>query len=243
MPKNLSELSGRKGIVDSLFEQMGQAALEDGTPSKEELNKLADDFLIGKANTYGAVTFYDFMKPENKGKKVYICNGSACLCAGKQESVKTELQKHFKEEEIGHMTCLGRCHENAAFHIDGRNYSGKAIDEVSAVLAKEEKVSSDSYEVRSHGIAVLTKEYDKKELFHLLRNALRRDSMDILDEIKTSGLRGRGGAGFPMGFKLESCRNTESDTKFIICNADEGDPGAYSDRYLMEKRPLGCFSE
>ncbi len=125
MPKNLSELSGRKGIVDSLFEKMGQAAVEEGTPSKEELNRLADEFLIGKANAYGAVTFYDFMKPENKGKKVYVCNGSACLCAGKQESVKKDLQKHFKEEEIGHMTCLGRCHENGAFHIDGYNYSGR----------------------------------------------------------------------------------------------------------------------
>ncbi|MDP6908940.1 MAG: NADH-ubiquinone oxidoreductase-F iron-sulfur binding region domain-containing protein, partial [Flavobacteriales bacterium] len=49
---------------------------------------------------------------------------------------------------------------------------------------------------------------------------------------------GRGGAGFPMGIKLEACRNETSETKFIICNADEGDPGAYSDRYLLEKQPL-----
>ncbi len=241
MPKNLSELSGRKGIVDSLFEKMGQAAVEEGTPSKEELERLADEFLIGKANTYGAVTFYDFMKPENKGKKVYVCNGSACLCAGTQESVKKDLQKHFKEEEIGHMTCLGRCHENAAFHLDGYNYSGKAIKEISSVIAEDHKTSSDSYAVEAHGIAVLTAEYDKKELFHLLRNALRRDSSEILDEIKASGLRGRGGAGFPIGFKLESCLSVESDTKFIICNADEGDPGAYSDRYLMEERPLAVL--
>ncbi|HPQ22116.1 MAG TPA: NADH-ubiquinone oxidoreductase-F iron-sulfur binding region domain-containing protein, partial [Saprospiraceae bacterium] len=49
--------------------------------------------------------------------------------------------------------------------------------------------------------------------------------------------RGRGGAGFPMAFKLESCKNTESEIKFIVCNADEGDPGAYSDRYLLEHQP------
>ncbi len=241
MPKNLSELSGRKGIVDSLFEKMGQAAVEEGTPSKEELGKLADEFLIGKANTYGAATFYDFMKPENKGKKVYVCNGSACLCAETQDGVKKELKKHFKEEEIGHMTCLGRCHENAAFHLGGYNYSGKAIKEIRSVIAENHKSSRDSYAVEAHGIAVLTAEYDKKELFHLLRNALRRDSIEILDEIKGSGLRGRGGAGFPIGFKLESCRSVESDTKFIICNADEGDPGAYSDRYLLEERPLAVL--
>jgi NADH-quinone oxidoreductase subunit F len=59
----------------------------------------------------------------------------------------------------------------------------------------------------------------------------------VLEEIKTSNVRGRGGAGFPMGLKLGFCRETENDTKFIICNADEGDPGAYSDRYLLEQQP------
>ncbi len=109
------------------------------------------------------------------------------------------------------------------------------------MIAEDHKTSRDSYAVEAHGIAVLTAEYEKKTLFHLLRNALRRDSAEILNEIKESGLRGRGGAGFPIGFKLESCRSTESDTKFIICNADEGDPGAYSDRYLMEERPLAVL--
>ena len=66
---------------------------------------------------------------------------------------------------------------------------------------------------------------------------LDSDSEEVLKELITANLRGRGGAGFPIGLKLESCRNTESDTRFIICNADEGDPGAYSDRYLLEKHP------
>jgi NADH-quinone oxidoreductase subunit F len=70
-----------------------------------------------------------------------------------------------------------------------------------------------------------------------LRNCLRKSPEELLEELKISGLRGRGGAGFPIGFKLESCKNTPSDTKFIVCNADEGDPGAYSDRYIMEQRP------
>ena len=91
MSDNLSELSGRKGIVDNLFEKMGKAAAATGTPTQEDLDKLAEEFLIGKANTYGTATFYDFMKPENKGKKVYVCNGSACLCAGTQEKVHQNL--------------------------------------------------------------------------------------------------------------------------------------------------------
>lgn len=55
--------------------------------------------------------------------------------------------------------------------------------------------------------------------------------------MKISGLRGRGGAGFPIAFKLESCKNSAGNQKYIVCNADEGDPGAYSDRYLLEFQP------
>ncbi|NOR54169.1 MAG: 4Fe-4S dicluster domain-containing protein [Candidatus Aminicenantes bacterium] len=62
-------------------------------------------------------------------------------------------------------------------------------------------------------------------------------SEDVMGEIKASGLRGRGGAGFPTGKKWEICRDVESDKKYIICNADEGDPGAYMDRSLLEGNP------
>jgi NADH-quinone oxidoreductase subunit F len=59
----------------------------------------------------------------------------------------------------------------------------------------------------------------------------------IIDEIKKSGLRGRGGGGFPTGRKWETARNAEGDTRYVICNCDEGDPGAFMDRSLMEGNP------
>jgi NADH:ubiquinone oxidoreductase subunit F (NADH-binding)/(2Fe-2S) ferredoxin/NAD-dependent dihydropyrimidine dehydrogenase PreA subunit len=59
----------------------------------------------------------------------------------------------------------------------------------------------------------------------------------IIDEVKLSGLRGRGGGGFPTGRKWESCRKAEDLIKYVICNADEGDPGAYMDRSLLEGNP------
>ncbi|MBT8266282.1 MAG: NAD(P)H-dependent oxidoreductase subunit E, partial [Bacteroidia bacterium] len=87
MSDNLSELLGRKGIKDNLFNKLGELAKPKGAPNDEELAKLAEEFLVGKANTYGTASFYDFLKPENKGKKVYVCNGTACLCAGTQNEV------------------------------------------------------------------------------------------------------------------------------------------------------------
>jgi len=60
---------------------------------------------------------------------------------------------------------------------------------------------------------------------------------EVISEIKCSGLRGRGGAGFPTGIKWENCRGTEGDVKYIVCNCDEGDPGAYMDRSVLEGNP------
>jgi len=60
---------------------------------------------------------------------------------------------------------------------------------------------------------------------------------EVIDTIKGSGLRGRGGGGFPAGMKWESCRNAPEDKHYVICNADEGDPGAYMDRGLLEGNP------
>ncbi|MBL4653426.1 MAG: NAD(P)H-dependent oxidoreductase subunit E [Flavobacteriales bacterium] len=233
MSKNLSELTGRKGLSENLFEKLGDAALAEGTPSKKDLDQLADEFLIGKANTYGTASFYDFTKLENKGKKAYVCNGTACVCAGKQEAVKTELENHYSVNEIGHMTCLGRCHENSAFHINGVNYSGNDIKDVASLKSR----TSNQFNVGAT-TEILTKPYSGfEEYYSLLKESLKKDATALLNEIKKSNIRGRGGAGFPMGFKWEACRNEENDTKFIICNADEGDPGAYSDGYLLEEQP------
>ena len=73
-------------------------------------------------------------------------------------------------------------------------------------------------------------------------NALEKALFDmtpegVVEEVKRAGLRGRGGAGFPSGVKWELCRNAPGETKYIICNADEGDPGAFQDRGLIEGNP------
>ncbi|MGE0567991.1 MAG: NAD(P)H-dependent oxidoreductase subunit E, partial [Bacteroidia bacterium] len=95
MSKNISELSGRKGLQENLFEELGIAAKRKGTPSKADMEKLADEFLIGKATVYGAASFYDFLKEENKGKEDYICNGSSCMTAGTQKNLRKKLSTHF----------------------------------------------------------------------------------------------------------------------------------------------------
>ncbi|MFN8320201.1 MAG: NADH-ubiquinone oxidoreductase-F iron-sulfur binding region domain-containing protein [Saprospiraceae bacterium] len=235
MSKNHSHLSGRQGLDNNLFEAYAKAAEAQGSPSLEDLEKLRDEFLVGKSSVFGAVSFYDFLRPENRGKKVYVCNGSACLTAGTQHKLKDQLLTHYSEDEIGEMCCLGRCHENNAFHTGQVNYSGGDIHNL--VDIKSDKLpSTETYHVGFSGTSLLTAPTgDVGSYYKTFARVLEKG--EILSEIKTSALRGRGGAGFPISFKLEACANQTADTKFIVCNADEGDPGAYSDRYIMEQKP------
>ena len=73
--------------------------------------------------------------------------------------------------------------------------------------------------------------------YSALVSALEMGPESVLEEVKRSGLRGRGGAGFPTGRKWEACRAASGDLKYVVCNADEGDPGAFMDRSILEGNP------
>ena len=75
-----------------------------------------------------------------------------------------------------------------------------------------------------------------------LRSAIAMSGEEIVEELKTSGLRGRGGAGFPTGIKWDTVRQAQADQKYIVCNADEGDSGTFADRMIMEGDPF-CLIE
>ncbi len=242
MSKNQSHLSARKGLDDNLFERMARLAAENGgAPSKEALRELAEEFLLGEAPVYGTTTFYDFLKPENRGKEVYICDGSSCLCAGTQEALEAQLRKYVPAERIGHMTCLGRCHENAAFQYKGKNYSALSAEQLEALFKGGEETevpANGRYLVESMGEDILTAPDEGAESWQTcLREILAHSPEEWIAEVKTSQLRGRGGAGFPIGLKLEFCAQAEGLQKYIVCNADEGDPAAFTDRFLLEERP------
>jgi NADH-quinone oxidoreductase subunit F len=73
--------------------------------------------------------------------------------------------------------------------------------------------------------------------YSALAKVLQMTSDDVIAEVKESGLRGRGGAGFPCGQKWEICRNAPGEPKYVVCNGDEGDPGAFMDRAILESDP------
>ena len=234
MSRNISLLSGKKDDKNSLFGKISVS------PTDASDSKLAAEYNLGVSTVHSAKSFYDFLNEDFKSKKAYLCTGSACLCRGTQDVVSDKLNQKFGEENVGEMICLGRCYENSAFNFNGENYSGDDINKLDQIIAG--KHTSPAYTMKSFSnTPFLVEESVFSTYDHfkdLLEVCFATDKDDLIASLKDSGLRGRGGAGFPTGMKWEFCKDQEVTTKYVVCNADEGDPGAFSDRYLMEEQPL-----
>jgi len=110
--------------------------------------------------------------------------------------------------------------------LAGKDYNQFFSNQMRIVLANCGEINPEDIE-----------EYITKRGYEAVKIALKMQPTSIINQIKKSGLRGRGGAGFLTGLKWELCRNAKGDVKYIICNADEGDPGAFMDRSILEGDP------
>ena len=232
--KNIRTLSSRKELKNNLFENIATASQKEN--SKEELQNLAKNFMIDDSVVLGTSTFYDFTREENKNKKVHVCSGTACMVARSQSSLNKNLETHFNSGEIGHAACVGRCHTNNAFMYDDKTYNASSKESIDSIILNK-NYQENEYKVAANTTPILTSKIDNITSFYQLAEKHKDNPQNVIQQIKTSNLRGRGGAGFPFWFKLDAVIKENNKQKYIVCNADEGDPGAYSDMYLMEHQP------
>jgi NADH-quinone oxidoreductase subunit F len=235
--KNISNLSGRIGLKDNLFKKISENSLSS---SPKDIKDIAKEYNLGVSTLHGAESFYEFLRPSHREKKAFVCNGSACMCAGTQEKLKETLKSKLGDDKVGEMFCLGHCYENKAFHYDGENYAGTDIEKIDQII-KGEKIDQDKYFSKSFASTSFLMD-DKLSTIEKFKDhldvVLKKDKKEIIQSLLNSNLTGRGGAGFPTGMKWDFCSKAPGDKKYVICNADEGDSGAFSDRYLLEDQPL-----
>jgi NADH-quinone oxidoreductase subunit F len=235
--KNISNLSGRIGLKDNLFKKISENSLSN---SPKDIKDIAKEYNLGVSTLHGAESFYEFLRPSHREKKAFVCNGSACMCAGTQEKLKETLKSKLGDDKVGEMFCLGHCYENKAFHYDGENYAGNDIEKIDQII-KGEKIDQDKYFSKSFASTSFLMD-DKLSTIEKFKDhldvVLKKDQKEIIQSLLNSNLTGRGGAGFPTGMKWDFCSKAPGDKKYVICNADEGDSGAFSDRYLLEDQPL-----
>jgi len=238
MSKNISNLSGRIGLKNNLFQKISERSLK----SKDDkgIKEIADEYKMGVSTIHGAESFYEFLRPSHREKKAFVCNGSACMCAGTQEPLKKKLKEKLGEDKVGEMFCLGHCYENHAFHYDGENYAGNDIEHIDKII-KGENIKQEKYFSKSFATTSFLMD-DKLSNLDQFKDSLNKflntDKKEIINSLLSSNLTGRGGAGFPTGMKWDFCSKAKSEKKYVVCNADEGDSGAFSDRYLLEDQPL-----
>ena len=200
--------------------------------------------------------------------RIVIGQGSCGIAAGAEKVRKALLNTNLKNAEISITGCIGMCYlepivdiydennkltrlvrvsENDAEAIASYVESGdeklveKLIvsDEDSEFLSKQTRIA-----LRNCGVINPEKidEYVNAGGYEALKKSLcDMTPEDVIEVIKTSGLAGRGGAGFPTWFKWNAARQSEGEEKYLICNADEGDPGAFMDRSILEGNPLAVI--
>jgi NADH-quinone oxidoreductase subunit F len=241
MSKNISKLSGRIGLKNNLFQKMSDSSLSSKNGEGiTEIKEIADEYHVGVSTVHGAESFYEFLRPEHRAKKAFVCNGSACMCAGTQISLKKKLQEKLGNDKVGEMFCLGHCYENYAFHYDGENYAGSDINKIDEII-KGQKIDQEKFFSKSFATTSFLMDDKLSNIDQFKENLnkfIKIDKKEIINSLLSSNLTGRGGAGFPTGMKWDFCSKTKSEKKYVVCNADEGDSGAFSDRYLLEDQPL-----
>ena len=229
---------------------------------------IADLLNLPRVRVDGTATFYHFLSRANAGKyTVYVNTSMTAEIAGLAAVMKTfedELGIAFEtntpDDVIGlrKTSCIGMSDQEPALLINGTVFTRVTPERVRKLVAGMRagrparelvKPSNDSNNalpsvraevtnnIRLRGPVFFT-DYDPGAG---LKKAMALDSLDVLEVIKSSGLRGRGGAGFPTGAKWGFCRAADAETRYLMCNADEGEPGTFKDRVLLTEMPELIF--
>lgn len=188
----------------------------------------------------GAMEVYDKLKEyleQNEG--AYILKRTGCIGMCFEEPIVS-----LSGSELGEIT-LGKVNaENVINLIE--EYRKDIIPSSNIILSdKVEAPYNDLFAYQQRIVLqncgridpLSIEDYEASGGYQALRKALTLSPDEIINEVKISGLRGRGGAGFPTGLKWSFAASAKSDIKYIICNADEGDPGAFMDRSVLEGDP------
>ena len=209
----------------------------DGYLSKDALQAVAKGLRIPIADLYGTVTFYHFFgRAKGEGRRTRVCTGPVCALRGANELVSA-----LGDGAEG-MPCAGRCDEPIPVIRDGQVLVSTSADGLTASASPlpaanpgghEECVFSKIREPNRNTIDG----YRATGGYEGLAKVLDDTPEKLIERISDAKLAGRGGAGFPTGVKWKAVRDAEGTPKTIVCNADEGEPGCFKDRAILDHDP------
>lgn len=207
------------------------------------------------ADVHGVIDFYEMLSRQPIGRTVArVCSAPVCALAG-ADGLAASLCRHLQIQPgevssdskftVEHAPCLGLCDQAPALLV-GEAALGRADPRQAAEICArggERPITFVGGDIRSltancgDGRPTSLAEYTSGGGYAGLKKALTMKPQDVLAEVKSAGLVGRGGAAFPTGIKWEGAAKAEGQPKYIVCNADESEPGTFKDRILMEEDP------
>ena len=221
-----------------VFDELRAIQRTHGFLPEAELRALAERLDTPLYRLQSVASFYPhfFLKPPAR-VEVRVCGDMACHRYGGVELCGA-LERRFKGQDVNvkHVSCLGRCDLAPAISINDQIIERTSESAASALIltALGGMPLPDDVSVQPGLETIKCDPYAAGERYGMLRAYVQsRDWTGLIAKLKESGLRGLGGAGFPTGLKWEIVRNQPGPDKFIVCNADESEPGTIKDRFIM----------
>jgi NADH-quinone oxidoreductase subunit F len=259
-PSNLASL---RSLLSQLAPQ-GQSALLPALHAAQALIGWLPESVaaeVGRAlgvplaDVHGVIDFYEMFSRQPLGRTVVrVCSGPVCALSG-AGAIADAVCRHLTIETgevssdgaftVEHAPCLGLCDHAPALLVNELALGHARPDQAAAICAAkgERPVSFVGGDIRrltphcGRGHPTSFADYTAGGGYAGLKKCLMLTADEVLAQVKASGLVGRGGAAFPTGIKWEAAAKAAGEPKYIVCNADESEPGTFKDRILMEEEP------
>jgi len=221
---------------------------------KQAILDLASELKLPISQVESVVDFYSFFHRTPRGRyDILFSNCTSCgdiammnaLC--EQLGVSAGITRDDGVVSITSTSCIGMCDQGAALLVNGHTLiklTKRRLEQIAEQVEAGAPVEQWPVEwfrvqdnVRKNGLLLGT----GFEAGSGLLSAIQQGPEELLEEITKSGLRGRGGAGFSTGMKWKFCRAATGDAHYVICNADEGEPGTFKDRILLTSHAHEVF--
>jgi NADH:ubiquinone oxidoreductase subunit F (NADH-binding)/NADH:ubiquinone oxidoreductase subunit E len=256
VPQDILNVVDRIGIdPENLLEVLKEIEKSPQGLSNKNISQAARTIGIPENHAFGVKSFYSMLGTEPRENILRVCDGPVCWLTRASEgfenstevidSVKTTLPGHWNVERS---SCLGLCDQAPALLINTEQAGPIPIEESAEACQGWNGIPQDYSIPRDGEVRVILKETGKLDpddiqtalnagAYEGLANALKLTPAEVIDIVESSGLQGRGGAGFPVGRKWRFVYQAKQSPKYMIANADESEPLIFKDRILMDTNP------
>ncbi len=255
----MEESQGRRvsaagGAPTGVFEDLHHVQSRQGFIPATDLERIAERRGVAVRDVHTVASFYPYFRLKPQAPvDVRVCDDMTCHLFG-SHGMKAELERRFAHQagavRVRDISCVGRCDHAPVVTINDRYYQNLTMEDASRLVERElatresseataEAHSDPPRSPEEQGIALHCNPYaSRTDHYAIFRALVQSGDVDgVMARLKEGELRGMGGAGFPTQIKWDGCRKSRGERKYVVCNADESEPGTIKDRFILQYLP------